>query len=249
VGDFNGDGLLDLAVANYGPSPSVSVLLGNGDGTFQTARNFAAGGYPRSVAVGDFNGDGVLDLAVANPFANVSVLLGNGDGTFQAPRSFPAGDTPWPVAVGDFNGDGLPDLAVANEGTCCLFPDGSVSILLNDGIWPTSPAGGSQPRRPLPGPFARDGRVILSLVAAKIAFSPAESAQVTPAAGLSRMGSLPPELAIGSLDQFFAATAADQPPVALSRAKVSARGWMDDWLTAGALILDGAGIGTIRNDD
>ena len=96
VGDFNGDGKLDLAVANDG-SDNVSVLLGNGDGSFQAARNYAAGAYPRSVAVGDFNGDGQHDLAVATrhfPSEHVSVLLGNGDGTFQTARSFAAGDGP-----------------------------------------------------------------------------------------------------------------------------------------------------------
>src|SRR5262252_3586540 len=87
VGDFNGDGRLDLAVANEGTFPlyadgSVSVLLGNGDGSFQEPRNVGAGTVPRSVAVGDFNGDGVLDLAVANQSsADVSVLLGNDDGS------------------------------------------------------------------------------------------------------------------------------------------------------------------------
>jgi hypothetical protein len=65
VGDFNGDGKPDLAVANQG-SNNVSVLLGNGDGTFQAARNFAAGSSPSSVAVGDFIGVGRLDLAVGN---------------------------------------------------------------------------------------------------------------------------------------------------------------------------------------
>src|SRR5205807_10403528 len=70
VGDFNGDGKLDLAVANYGTPPdyvgTVSVLLGKGDGTFGAAQSYAVGRDPSSVAVGDFNGDGYLDLAVAN---------------------------------------------------------------------------------------------------------------------------------------------------------------------------------------
>jgi FG-GAP-like repeat/FG-GAP repeat len=66
VGDFNGDGHLDLVVANSG-SNSTSILLGNGDGTFQVAQNYDAGYNPVSVAVGDFNGDGYLDLAVSNP--------------------------------------------------------------------------------------------------------------------------------------------------------------------------------------
>src|SRR5215472_129092 len=79
VGDFNGDGKPDFAVANSG-SNNVSVLLGNGDGSFQAAQNFGAGSGPVSVAVGDFNCDGVEDLAVANGNSNnVSVLLGNGD--------------------------------------------------------------------------------------------------------------------------------------------------------------------------
>src|SRR5437016_1076340 len=60
VGDFNGDGKPDLAVANY-HSDNVAVLLGKGDGTFQPAANYNAGANPQSVAVGDFNGDGKLD--------------------------------------------------------------------------------------------------------------------------------------------------------------------------------------------
>ena len=103
VGDFNGDTVLDLAVASL-DSNNVSVLLGNGDGSFQPAQNFGAGFSPSSVAVGDFNGDGVEDLAVANVGSNdVSVLLGNGDGSFQAARNFSVGVNPWSVAVGDVN--------------------------------------------------------------------------------------------------------------------------------------------------
>ena len=74
VGDFNGDGKLDLIVANFG-SNDISVLLGNGDGTFQVAANYGTGSGPRSIGVGDFNGDGKLDLAVANFATNdVSVF-------------------------------------------------------------------------------------------------------------------------------------------------------------------------------
>jgi len=105
VGDFNGDGKMDLAVANEG-SDNVSILLGNGDGTFQAAVNYGAGTDPDSVAVGDFRGDGKLDLVVANYYSNnVSVLLGNGDGTFQAAVNYGV-SAPTSVAVGDFNGDG-----------------------------------------------------------------------------------------------------------------------------------------------
>src|SRR5262249_13381873 len=121
VGDFNGDGFLDLAVANVGTYPnytdsSVSVLLGKGDRTFHAARSFAAGNRPGSGRVGDFHAAGRLDLVVVNAGSNnVSVLLGNGDGTFQAARTFAAGPSPNSVAVGDFNGDGRPDLVVAND--------------------------------------------------------------------------------------------------------------------------------------
>jgi len=78
VGDFNGDGKSDLAVANA-YSNNVSVLLGTGTGSFGPATDSTVGSGPRSVAVGDFNGDGKSDLAVANAnSSNVSVLLGTG---------------------------------------------------------------------------------------------------------------------------------------------------------------------------
>src|ERR1022692_4213777 len=131
VGDFNGDGKLDLAVANYG-SDNVSILLGNGDGTFQAAVNYGAGEFPESVAVGDFRGDGKLDLVVANQGSNnVSILLGNGDGTFQAAVNYGVGSSPTSVAVGDFNGDGKLDLVVANS----FSNNGSILLGNGDGTF------------------------------------------------------------------------------------------------------------------
>jgi len=125
--DFNRDGKRDLAVAECGNN-NVSILLSNGDGTFQAGVNYAVGTYPTSEAVGDFNGDGKLDLATTNFYSNnISVLLGNGDGTFQAAVEYSAGNSPFSLAIGDFNRDGKLDLAVANEG----YED-NVSVLMGN---------------------------------------------------------------------------------------------------------------------
>src|SRR6266850_5901593 len=102
-GDFNGDSKKDLAVANNSSS-DVSILLGNGDGTFQAAVNYGVGNGPSSVAVGDFNGDGNLDLVTANiNSSDVSILLGNGDGTFAAAAGYAAGNMAYFVVTGDLN--------------------------------------------------------------------------------------------------------------------------------------------------
>jgi hypothetical protein len=115
VGDFNGDGKADLAVVNEG-SNTVSILLGNGDGSFRPKTDFATGAQPWGITVGDFNGDGKLDLAVANRGSNsISILLGNGDGTFQPKTDIALLVKPIALTVGDFNGDGKADLAVATQ--------------------------------------------------------------------------------------------------------------------------------------
>jgi hypothetical protein len=120
VADFNGDGKLDLAVANSG-SGTVSILLGNGDGTLRSAVNYdAAVATPVALSKGDFNSDGKLDLAVFSPgdtgtlaLGVVSILLGNGDGSFQPPRTTPL-TVATDLAVADFNLDGKADLAVTD---------------------------------------------------------------------------------------------------------------------------------------
>jgi hypothetical protein len=130
VGDFNGDGNLDLAAADF-TTQQVSVLLGNGDGTFQTVKAYPTGANPSSIIIADFNGDGKLDLALTStplgsaPGNQVSLLLGNGDGTFGLPTLFGTGSEAYSAAVGDFNEDGAADMAVANGAS------NTVSVLLN----------------------------------------------------------------------------------------------------------------------
>ena len=132
MGDFNGDGVRDLVVADIS-SNAVSVLLGNGDGTFRAPLTFATGTEPMSVAVADFNGDGAQDFVVTNAGSNsVSVWLGNGDGTFRPPLTFTTGRYPASVAVADFNRDGVPDLAVVTGGGSVSGPGRS-----RGGLWPS----------------------------------------------------------------------------------------------------------------
>jgi RHS repeat-associated protein len=150
VGDFDRDGISDLAVAtNF----DVSVFMGDASGNFSGPRSFAAGDLPRSVAVGDFNGDTLSDLAVANFMSdNVSILLGNGSGGFSRPNNFRVGDGPVSVAIGDFDGDAILDLVSGSTN--------HVSILLGDGSGafsaPTHLSAGSVPRAVAVGDFNED---------------------------------------------------------------------------------------------
>lgn len=128
VGDFNGDGKIDLAVTNEGDN-TVSILLGNGDGTFQSQTTIATGVAPDAIVAADFNGDGKLDLAVANFTDNsISILLGNGDGTFTAGTTVTGMNSPVAMISGDFRSNGrVEDLAVLDQA------DGLVSVLLGNG--------------------------------------------------------------------------------------------------------------------
>ena len=162
IADLNGDSFQDLVVVTPASDSNcvstvadgtISILLGNGDGTFQSAINLDSGGiFPTSVAVADLNSDGHPDIvvlhcvqsgeipcSVPNSESEVAVLLGNGNGTFQAPITFSSGGcqiTDGSLAIGDFNGDGHLDLAVSAvklAPNCVFAPDGGVNVLLGNG--------------------------------------------------------------------------------------------------------------------
>jgi hypothetical protein len=134
VGDVNADSKRDLVVTNHNSS-NVSVLLGNGNGTFQTAVNFSPNGQPSAVALGDVNGDGKPDLLVANDNQDqIAVLLNTytaptfNTSSFGAATSFNAGDYPLAIDTGDFDGDGKLDVVTAN------LNSGNVTVLLGSGL-------------------------------------------------------------------------------------------------------------------
>ena len=160
VGDFNGDGKLDLAVTNFG-SGSVSILLGNDAGGFSSASNYSIGSRPTALAVGDFNGDGKLDLATANIGSiNISILSGDGTGSFSPASNYSVGSRPTSLAVGDFNGDGKLDLATTNLG------DNSLSVLLGNDAGGFNTASnysvGRNPTSVAVGDFNSDGKLDLA---------------------------------------------------------------------------------------
>ena len=123
--DVNDDGTLDLITANsllgYGESDrSVSVLIGNGEGTFQVPTAYEdVGTQPTMIVTSDLNGDGTVDLVTPNgaPSTDDSALLGAGDGTFASPVPIEVGDNPHSTVAVDLNGDGTPDLVTGNLGT------------------------------------------------------------------------------------------------------------------------------------
>lgn len=164
IGDFNGDGIPDLAVAMYS-SANISVLLGNGDGTFQASIQASLPSNavdPSQIVTADFNGDGIPDLAVLdNNGSTITILLGNGDGTFTAAAAPSISVNPFCIAVGDFNGDGKIDLAVTDSSSDLI------AILLGNGDGTFTTAGtvhsGTRTSQITAADFNLDGKLDLAV--------------------------------------------------------------------------------------
>jgi hypothetical protein len=168
VGDFNGDGHLDLATDDWGEN-KVSIIFGDSSLNFGHQTFYPVGKRPyQRLRAADLNDDGKPDLITTNLESNNStVLLGQGNGTFtEAPGSpFPCGDAPFAVAIGDLNGDGHMDLAIADAPTITSENTGrdGLFILLGDGTGRFQPLKGSpfptgkSPSRIAIGDLNRDG--------------------------------------------------------------------------------------------
>jgi hypothetical protein len=140
-GDFNGDGIPDLAIADF--AGKLTILLGNGDGTFANKVSMSLpSGYSSTIAVSDLNGDGIPDLVLPGLLGNcVIVLLGKGDGTFGPASQFGVGGFPTSAVTADFNGDGIPDIAATGYNSVTILigkGDGTFTPLPSTSVGPNS---------------------------------------------------------------------------------------------------------------
>ena len=169
LGDFNGDGKVDAVGCGF--SETLSVALGNGNGTFQAFTSVAVGGNQRYVAAGDFNKDGKLDIAAADGlFQTVTILLGNGSGGFTSAGGYVASYGVEALVLTDFNADGNLDIIGALGDARAMGPqlnNGNIDVLLGKGdgtfdgsvaLLPPSSSSGSLPTLLLSADFDRDGK-------------------------------------------------------------------------------------------
>ena len=172
---------IDAANMTVDTHGTISVLAGNGDGTFQTEKQYFVGGRPIAVQTADLSGDGKIDIVVVNAFDNqLSILKGNGDRTYQAAISIPLGANPNALAIADLNGDDKPDIAVTN------LADNTVSILINQSTpgtiafaAPVNYSVGTFPAGVVAVDFNHDGKLDLATVNAGYYFAADDSGKHT----------------------------------------------------------------------
>jgi hypothetical protein len=158
VGDFNKDGKQDIAGVHEGGNNTLSIRMGNGNGTFSGTTEYPVGSHPFNGAITDFNGDGNQDICICNSGADhVSILLGDGAGGFITNPVVSVGNTPISIAVGDFNGDGKQDFITSN------LNSNNVSVRYGDGsgffTGNTQVAVGTNPYSVVTGDFNNDGKL------------------------------------------------------------------------------------------
>jgi hypothetical protein len=208
-----GNGQLDvITVSSGGQGHGLSVLLGNGDGTFERTVKFSEVGEDLgALAVADFDGDGKADVAVAanNSSRGVAVLYGKGDGTFQTPTFYDlGGKRATGVAVGDFNHDNGPDLAVT-------VYEGSVAVLINR-------EGRGGPPAPPPGAFPPHARWVHNVRSAALFVLAGDRVAGTSSSVPLSRGAVQSALEVRQVDQLFAVISQQDRPVAMSRPRPSA---------------------------
>jgi hypothetical protein len=173
LGDFNGDGKLDIVLSNA--DGSLSILLNKGKGVYGAANVIASasGTEAGNIVIGDFNHDGKLDIAVTNYSGTaINVLLGNGDGTFQTPIVTSSPINPIGLVGGDFNRDGKLDLALTSwdtGGALTIFTGNgngtfAVGNTYDFGPWEACyPSGGANPYWIGAADLNQDGKLDLAM--------------------------------------------------------------------------------------